>query len=130
MFYQIRVRPEDVEKTSFRTIFGLYNWKVTPMGTTGSVGTAMHTMIAMLQHVVTHDGEMLAENPRKLPPLPPGQEADGIQDDETWKSLRYHSALGNYANVFVDGSDVAVQFQSSLFPTAALIWSSVVMLAS
>ena len=44
MFYQIRVRPEDVEKTSFRTIFGLYNWKVTPMGTTGSVGTAMHTM--------------------------------------------------------------------------------------
>ena len=110
MFYQIRVRPEDVEKTSFRTIFGLYNWKVTPMGTTGSVGTAMHTMNAMLQHVVTHDGETLAENPRKLPPLPPGQEAEGIQDDETWQSLRYHSALGNYANVFVD--DILVYSQS------------------
>ena len=69
----------------------------------------MHTMNAMLQHAVTHDGETLAENPRKLPPLPPGQEADGIQDDETWQSLRYHSALGNYANVFVD--DILVYSQ-------------------
>jgi len=31
-FYQIRVEPTDVQKTSLCTCEGLYDWKVTPMG--------------------------------------------------------------------------------------------------
>ena len=64
-FYQIRVEPTDVPKTSFRTCQGLYNWKVTPMGMTGSVGTSMNCMKQVLQHVISLPGEDLPENPRQ-----------------------------------------------------------------
>jgi len=59
-FYQIRVEQRDVQKTAFRSCYGLYNWTVTPMGMTVSVGTAMNCMQQVLQHVVTTDGEELA----------------------------------------------------------------------
>ncbi len=39
MFYQIRIREEDIEKTTFRTAIGNYDYVVTTMGTTGSVGS-------------------------------------------------------------------------------------------
>jgi hypothetical protein len=55
-FYQIRVEPRDVQKTAFRSCYGLYNWTVTPMGMTGSVGTVMNCMQQVLQHVITTDG--------------------------------------------------------------------------
>jgi len=52
-FYQIWVAQTDVPKTSFCTCQGLYNLKVTPMGMTGSVGTAMNCMQQVLQHVIS-----------------------------------------------------------------------------
>jgi hypothetical protein len=78
-FYQIRVEPEDIEKTSFRTCFGLYNWTVCPMGMTGSTGSAMNAMQQVLQHVISLPGEVLPDNPRSKPPLPhqPGYPVDG-----------------------------------------------------
>ena len=98
-FYQIRVEPEDIEKTSFRTCFGLYNWTVCPMGMTGSTGSAMNAMQQVLQHVISLPGEDLPENPRAKPPLPPQPQ---YPSDGRWKHFSYHSALGTYCCLFVD----------------------------
>ena len=99
MFYQIRVEPSDIEHTAFRTAVGCYEYLVTPMGTTPSVGTAMNTMQQALQHCVSLPGEQAPSNPRVKPPIPP---QDGFPDDGGWKELDYHSALGSYCVVFVD----------------------------
>ena len=98
-FYQIRVNEEDIENTAFRTPIGVYEFTVTPMGTTPSVGTAMTTMEEVLQHVVSHDGEQLPANPRRLPPIP---DQEGYPDTGEWKNKMYHSALGSYTTLFVD----------------------------
>ena len=63
-FYQIRVEPEDVPLTAMRTIYGMYQFKVCPMGMTGSVGTAMANMESILSHVISLPGETLTANPR------------------------------------------------------------------
>ena len=98
-FYQIRVEPDDVPKTSFRTCQGLYNWKVTPMGMTGSVGTAMNCMQQVLQHVISLLGEELPGNPRTKAPLP---DQENFPDTGVWKQHKYHSSLGSYTCLFVD----------------------------
>jgi hypothetical protein len=98
-FYQIRVEPEDVPLTAIRTIYGMYQFKVCPMGMTGSVGTAMANMESILSHVISLPGETLPANPRVVPPLP---EQTGFTADESWKLLQYHSALGSYCCVFID----------------------------
>ena len=98
-FYQIRVEPDDVPKTSFRTCQGLYNWKVTPMGMTGSVGTAMNCMQQVLQHVISLPGEELPGNPRTKAPLP---DQENFPDTGVWKQHKYHSSLGSYTCLFVD----------------------------
>ena len=98
-FYQIRVEPEDVPLTAMRTIYGMYQFKVCPMGMTGSVGTAMANMESILSHVISLPGETLPANPRVVPPLP---EQPGFTADESWKLLQYHSALGSYCCVFID----------------------------
>ena len=99
MFYQIRVEPKDVENTAFRTAVGVYEYLVTPMGTTPSVGTAMNMMQQVLQHVISLPGEKTPPNPRIKPPFPPQED---YPDDGSWKSLEYHSALGAYCCVFID----------------------------
>ena len=106
-FYQIRVEPEDVPLTAMRTIYGTYQYKVCPMGMTGSVGVAMHCMESILSHVISYDGEHLPENPRTIAPLPP---QPGFSDDEAWMLKRYHSALGSYCCVFID--DILVHSQT------------------
>ena len=98
-FYQIRVEPEDVPLTAMRTIYGMYQFKVCPMGMTGSVGTAMACMESILSHVISLPGETLPENPRVVSPLP---EQPGFTVDEKWKLLKYHSVLGSYCCVFID----------------------------
>ena len=98
-FYQIRIDPADTSKTAFRTAFGLYEFCVTPMGSTGSVGTAMNVMQNVLQHVITLPGEQLAQHLRTQPPLP---EQDGIPSNDEWRQYTYHTALGNYTCLFVD----------------------------
>ena len=98
-FYQIRVAPEDVTKKSFRTCYGLYNWTVTPMGMTGSVGTAMNCMQQVLQHVISFKDETLPANPRSRAPLP---DQEAYPDDGSWRKSTYHSALGTYCCLFVD----------------------------
>ena len=98
-FYQIRIEPDDTSKTAFRTAFGLYEFCVTPMGSTGSVGTAMNVMQNVLQHVITLPGEQLAQHTRMQPPLP---EQDAVPTSEEWRNYTYHTALGNYTCLFVD----------------------------
>ena len=107
-FYQIRVEPEDVENTAFRTAVGCYEFLVTPMGTTPSVGTAMNTMQQVLQHCISLPEETLPENPRSKPPLPSQDDYPGPgewkpnQETMDWQQYKYHSALGSYCALFVD----------------------------
>jgi hypothetical protein len=98
-FYQIRVEPEDVPLTVMRTIYGMYQLKVCPMGMAGSVGTAMVNMEPILSHVISLPGETSPANPLVVLPLP---EQPGFTADESWKLLQYHSALGSYFCVFID----------------------------
>jgi hypothetical protein len=99
MFYQIRVEPSDIKNTAFRTAVGCYEFLVTPMGTTPSVGTAMNCMQQVLQHCVSLEGEELPANPRTLPPVP---DQEGYPDTGEWKGFDYHTALGTYCCLFVD----------------------------
>ena len=62
MFYQLRIREEDIEKTTFRTAIGNYAYVVTPMGTTGSVGSTSIMMQSALSHVISLPGETLSSN--------------------------------------------------------------------
>ena len=107
-FYQIRVEPEDVENTAFRTAVGCFEYLVCPMGTTPSVGTAMHCMQQVLQHCITLPGENLPANPRFKPPLPPQDDFPGpgvwqpSEEAAKWQQYEYHSALGSYIALFVD----------------------------
>jgi hypothetical protein len=77
----------------------MYQFKVCPMGQTGSVGTAMSVMESILSHVISYPGEKLPENPRTLPPLP---KQPDFSEDEAWQLRKYHSALGSYCCVFID----------------------------
>ena len=98
-FNQIRVEPDDVPITSFRTCQGLHNWKVTPMGMAGSVGTAMNCIQQVLQHVISLPGEKLPENPRTKAPLP---DQEAFPDTGVWKQYKYYLSLGSYTCLFVD----------------------------
>ena len=71
MFYQLHIREEDIEKTTFRTSIGNYAYVVTPMGTTGSVGSTALMMQSALSHVISLPGETLPSNDRTVPPFPP-----------------------------------------------------------
>lgn len=43
-YWQIRIHPEDVSKTAFRTRYGHFEWLVLPMGLTNAPATFMHLM--------------------------------------------------------------------------------------
>ena len=104
MFYQLRIREEDIEKTAFRTAIGNYAYVVTPMGTTGSVGSTALMMQSALSHVISLPGETLPSYDRPQPPFP--QQKAGEEHlaelKEDWRQFKYHSALGSYTALFVD----------------------------
>jgi hypothetical protein len=104
MFYQLRIREEDIEKTAFRTAMGNYAYVVTPMGTTGSVGSTALMMQSALSHVISLPGETLPSNDRPLPPFPPQKAGEEhlAELKEDWQKFKYHSALGSYTALFVD----------------------------
>ena len=43
-YWQIKMHPEDVEKTAFRSRYGSFEWLVLPMGLTNAPATFMHLM--------------------------------------------------------------------------------------
>ena len=71
MFYQLRIREEDIEKTVFRTAVGNYAYVVTTMGTTGSVDSTVLMIQSALSHVISLPDETLPSNDRTVPPFPP-----------------------------------------------------------
>ena len=98
MFYQLRIREEDIEKTVFRTAIGNYAYVVTPMGTTDSVGSTSLMIRWALSHVISLSGEVLPSNDRLLPPFPrqkPGEEHLAVLKVD-WRQFKYHSTLGSY----------------------------------
>jgi hypothetical protein len=104
MFYQLRIREEDIEKTVFRTAIGNYAYVVTPMGTTGSVGSTALMMQSALSHVISLPGETLPSYDRPQPPFPQQKtdEEHLAELKEDWRKFKYHSALGSYTVLFVD----------------------------
>ena len=104
MIYQLRIREEDIEKTSFRTAIGNYAYVVTPIGTTGSVGSTALMMQSALSHVISLPGETLPSNDKPLPSFPPQKEGEEhlAELKKDWQQFKYHSALGNYTALFID----------------------------
>jgi hypothetical protein len=104
MFYQLRIREEDIEKTAFRTSMGNYAYVVTTMGTTSRVGSTDLMMQSVLSHVISLPGETLSSNDRPLTPFPPQKAGEGHLTElkEDWQKFKYHSALGSYTALFVD----------------------------
>ncbi len=112
MFYQILIKEDDIEKTDFRTAIGNFTFTVTPMGTTGRVGSTALMIQVTLSQVISLPGETLPSAPRTQPPFPPQKKGEEhlAQFKEDWKQFKYHSALGSYTALFVD--DVLVYSQT------------------
>ena len=51
-YYQLKIAPEDREKTSFATPFGQYEWNVLPMGLTNAPASFMHTMQKVFERFI------------------------------------------------------------------------------
>jgi hypothetical protein len=103
MFYQLYIREEDIEKTTFRTSIGNYAYVVTLMVTTGSVGSTVLMMQVVLSHVISLPGETLQSNDRPQPPFPPQKAGEEhlVELKEDWQKFKYHSVLGSYTALFV-----------------------------
>ena len=112
MFYQLRIKEDDIEKTAFRTAIGNFIFTVTPMGTTDSVGSTALMMQTTLSQVISLPSETLLSAPRTQPPFPPQKKGEEhlAQLKEDWQRFKYHSALDSYTVLFVD--DVLVYSQT------------------
>jgi hypothetical protein len=53
-FWQLRLHPEDIKKTAFRTPSGLYQWRVLPMGLSNSPAVFQRTMASFFQKEFTN----------------------------------------------------------------------------
>jgi hypothetical protein len=52
-FWQLRLHPDDIKKTAFRTPSGLYQWRVLPMGLSNSPAVFQRTMASFFQKEYT-----------------------------------------------------------------------------
>eukprot|EP00253_Pinus_taeda_P021183 PITA_21183 len=107
-YHQIRIKDEDIAKTTFRTRYGHYEFVVFPFGLTNAPATFMCLMneIQYLGHVITKDG--IAVDPEKIKAIMEWPVPKDVAD------VRSFMGLAGYYRRFVEG------FSKVAFPIMSL----------
>ncbi|GJZ35059.1 putative reverse transcriptase domain-containing protein [Tanacetum coccineum] len=95
-YHQLRVRDEDIPKTSFRSRYGHYEFQVTPFGLTNALAVFMDLMnwVQFLGHVI--DSESIHVDPAKI---------ESIKDWASLKTpteIRQFLGLAGYYRRFIE----------------------------
>nr|GFA71554.1 reverse transcriptase domain-containing protein [Tanacetum cinerariifolium] len=94
-YHQLRVREEDIPKTTFRTRYGHYKFQVMPFGLTNAPAVSMDIMNQFLGHVIDSHG--IHVHPAKI---------ESVKDWASPKSpteIRQFLGLAGYYRRFIEG---------------------------
>nr|GFC08604.1 putative reverse transcriptase domain-containing protein [Tanacetum cinerariifolium] len=95
VYHQLRVREEDISKTTFRTRYGHYEFQVMPFGLTNAPAIFVDLMNQFLGHVIDNQG--IHVDPAKI---------ESVKDWASPKSpteIRQFLGLAGYYRRFIEG---------------------------